>query len=323
MQGYLPADEFGDLPFYGSLAVAHSLVALVWAVVCYCYRQDLMFLQLWISIVLAMGMMETTTYFAYYVEWNHEGEATLGLLTFSLVLGVIKRMISRLLVLVVSMGYGVVRPSLGDDLRKVVLLGASYFVLSLLYTLFSALPDSSTQPVDDPTVDLMAVVIMLLMAVEATFYFWIFKSLASLLDSLAARKQALKYHMYKTFQSALLFSLVLTCLLGIYTVIETMGSPDKDWEDNWLFDGYWELAYFIVFTAIAFLFAPSNNYQRYAHSVQLATGDDDEDGVLGGDGADPAEAEVDVEYGGRLEDGDDPFAGKGALDVNAAVTKKA
>jgi hypothetical protein len=281
-----------------------------------------MFLQLWISLVLGMGMIETTIFFSYYLEWNDSGEPSLGLLTFALVLGVIKRLITRLLVLTISLGYGVVRPTLGDDLRKIVTLGSSYFILSLIYTLSAYLPDTQKKSLDDEEMGLLSIVVLLLMAVEATFYFWIFKSLSSLLDSLAARKQALKYQLYNGFQSALLFSLFLTCILGVYAAYQTtMGIPDKEWEDDWLNDGYWELAYFIVFTAIAFLFAPSNNYQRYAHSTQIATSDEDDEGLEPDD--DPTEAEVDMEYGGRLEDKDDPFLATGALDVKQAVLKKA
>ena len=321
--GYLPADEFGDLPFYGSLALAHTLIAVIWAAICFFYMKDLMFLQLWISIVLAMGMIETTMFFAYYLDWNDSGAYSLGLLTVALVMGVVKRMISRLLVLVISLGYGVVRPSLGDDLRKVVFLGIAYFVLSLVYTLTTSFPDSDQRKaVDEDTMDLMAVVIIMMMAVEAIFYFWIFKSLGSLMDSLAAKRQAAKYQLYRGFQGALIFSLLLTCGLGLFTIVETtMGSPDKEWEDNWLNDGYWELAYFVVFTAIAFFFAPSNNNQRYAYSAQLNTSDEDETEQL--TNVDSAEAEVDAEYGGKLDDGDDPFAGGGALDPKQAVLKKA
>lgn len=281
----------------------------------------MMFLQLWISVVLVMGVLETLSFFGYYWNWNQYGEPSLGFLTFALVLGVVKRMISRVLVLVIALGYGVVRPSLGDDLRKVIIIGASYFILSLIYTLSTSLPSSSKRSVDDEDTDLMAIVLLLLMAVEATFYFWIFKSLGNLLDSLAARKQAAKYQLYRGFQAALLFSLLLTCGLGIFAVVQTtMGNPDKEWKDYWLNDGYWELAYFVIFTATAFLFAPSNNYQRYAYHSQVATEDEDTEGMELGDAN---EAEVDVEYGGQLNDEDDPFSGQGALDVKQAVLKKA
>lgn len=281
-----------------------------------------MFLQLWISVLLAMGMMETTLYFAYYVDWNENGESSLGLLTFAIVMGVVKRTVSRLLVLIIALGFGVVKPSLGDDLRKVFYLGVSYFCLSLVYSLFNMLPGEQRQAMDDPDFDMLSIVIILLMAVEAVFYLWIFKSLGSLLEALAVRKQAAKFHLYRGFQAALLFSLVFTCSLGVFALISTSyGSPDKIWEDDWLEDGYWELAYFVVFTAIAFFFAPSNNAQRFAYSRAALDEYSADAGVAEVD--DPSEEEVDREYGGRLEDGEDPFSGKGALDVKQAVLKKA
>ena len=48
------------------------------------------------------------------------------------VLNTFKRASSRMLVLVVSMGYGVVKPTLGARAVRVVLVGALYFVFGTL-----------------------------------------------------------------------------------------------------------------------------------------------------------------------------------------------
>jgi len=116
-------------------------------------------------------------------------------------------------------------------------------------------------------------------------------------------------------------------------------------------DALWELIYFCIFVAIAILWAPSKNAQRYAHSMELAQLDDDSewqsvqsaieltnnqsngshgDGVtshvvggptLASGGED--DRELDSEYGGRLHDEKDPFQGTGALDPLMAISKKA
>jgi hypothetical protein len=35
--GYLPANLFGDLPFYGALSLAYSILGIIWMVYCALY----------------------------------------------------------------------------------------------------------------------------------------------------------------------------------------------------------------------------------------------------------------------------------------------
>ena len=52
----------------------------------------------------------------------------MGITFWAATFGAVKKTVSRLLILVVSMGYGVVRPTLGGLTSKVVLLGSTYFL---------------------------------------------------------------------------------------------------------------------------------------------------------------------------------------------------
>ena len=91
-----------------------------------------------------------------------------------MVFGVTKRAASRVLVLMVSLGYGVVRPSLGDEMDKILYLGAAYFLLSLVYTISSLMPPASTRQASaEPQADMLALIVMMLAAIDTTFYIWI------------------------------------------------------------------------------------------------------------------------------------------------------
>ena len=57
--------------------------------------QQLMALQLWITCVLALGMIETTTLFAHYLAWNDYGRPTIAVTFVALFFGVMKRSMSR------------------------------------------------------------------------------------------------------------------------------------------------------------------------------------------------------------------------------------
>ena len=42
LDGYLPADLFGDLPFYGGLSLSYTIVGAIWLLSCFCYRLSYM-----------------------------------------------------------------------------------------------------------------------------------------------------------------------------------------------------------------------------------------------------------------------------------------
>ena len=47
-------------------------------------------LQFWITLVLALGMMETTVLFAQYLKWNDYGSLSIGVTFVALLCGVLK-----------------------------------------------------------------------------------------------------------------------------------------------------------------------------------------------------------------------------------------
>jgi hypothetical protein len=331
--GYLPADLFGDLPFYLTLFICYLIVGLTWLVLCLFYADQLMPLQIWISAVLAVGMVETSMLFAHFMNWNDEGRPALAITVIGLVFGVIKRAMSRVLVQLVSLGYGVVRPSLGEDMNRVLYLGGAYLVCSLMYTLITGLP-STSKSVTEPEYDLLSLLTFVLAAIDTTFYVWIFTSINNLMTSLAARKQSVKYLLYRNFRAVLFAMLIFTCGWALYSSVfylNDSGGGTSNWQDKWTIDALWELIYFVVFVAIAVLWAPSKNSQRYAYSVELTQLEDDDEYNQAGvqnaldstqhDGEN--DQDLDGEYGGRLHDDQDPFQGRGALDPAMALMKKA
>jgi hypothetical protein len=310
-----------------------------------------MSLQYWISGVLFIGMVENLLLLGRYSAWNQAGSPPLALTATAIFVGVAKRATSRVLITLVALGYGVVRPSLGEDMNKVLILGGSYFVPSLIYTFYTS---SSTYsgPIDDDSFDFIALCVYLLAMVDTAFYIWIFKSINSLLVSLASKQQGVKYLLYKNFRSVLFALLFFTVVWGLYSSVIFMNDAsgaNLNWKERWTVDALWELIYFVILVAICILWAPSYNSQRYAYSMELSQFDDDDEwqaanssqiemAARSSDGspttrsrnddgfADSFDADdsdhVDNEYGGRLRDEKDPFKGTGSLDPAMAIAKK-
>ncbi len=284
-------------------------------------------LQFWISGVLVAALFETTLLYSHFLDWNDYGRPSLAITILGLIFGVIKRAASRVLVQLVALGYGVVRPSLGEDMNKVLYLGGAYFILSLLYTMLVNLPSGAKQ-LGDPEYDFVSMIVFLMAVVDTTFYIWIFTSINNLMVTLASRKQGVKYILYRNFRGVLFVMLALTVIWAIYgsvIFINDGTGASQYWRAKWTVDALWELIYFIIFVAIAVLCAPSKNSQRYAYSIELTQLEDDAEynEVANATALADNDGDLDGEYGGKLNDDKDPFQGTGALDPTMAITKKA
>ena len=66
----------------------------------------------------------------FHRDWNLEGARAPGAQVFAVIFGAAKRSLSLSMILMVCMGYGVVRPSLGQDIHKIMGMALVYFVSS-------------------------------------------------------------------------------------------------------------------------------------------------------------------------------------------------
>jgi hypothetical protein len=341
--GYLPADQFPDIPFYGVLTCCYTLLGVVWLVVLTIHSGELIFLQLLITFIIVLGMIESTLLFSHYMSWNDNGSMDLSITVSGVIFGVMKRALSRVVVLMVSMGYGVVRSNLGDDMKKIVYMGCSYFVLSLIYTLTITMPSNARFVADIEFENMLALVVLMLAAVDTTFYMWIIRSLNNLITALETRRQVEKCALYQNFRLVLFLSLSFSIIWAVYSSMLLSGNNyENSWQSRWSMDALWESLYFIVFVSICFLWAPARNSQRFAYSaldlsetsgfIKGAEGgaDGSSDEEEEGDNADESlrnatMARLDAEYGSSFRDDDnDPFAfTSGALDPDMAIIKKA
>ncbi|CAI0552291.1 unnamed protein product [Linum tenue] len=84
-------------------------------------------------------MSEMALWYFEYANFNANGSRPAAITFWAVTFSAVKKTVSRLLLLVVSMGYGVVRPTLGALTLKVLLLGVGYFMASEALGLFENL----------------------------------------------------------------------------------------------------------------------------------------------------------------------------------------
>lgn len=210
---------------------------------------------------------------------------------------------SFFLLLIVCMGYGVVKPSLGRTMIYVRILAITHFIFGVIYGIASltVTPDSAGP--------LVLLVVLPLAGTMTAFYVWTLNSLNMTMKDLADRKQKTKAMMYKKLWWCLLGSIIV--IFGFF-FINSLAFAGRNaanfvpehWKTRWfVLDGWLNIVYFFDIAFIAYLWRPTANNRRFAMSDELAQDDDgfeirsvanlsDEEGALAGsDDADRREPE--------------------------------
>eukprot|EP00457_Paulinella_chromatophora_P007618 gb/GEZN01007642.1/.p1 GENE.gb/GEZN01007642.1/~~gb/GEZN01007642.1/.p1 ORF type:complete len:287 (-),score=39.79 gb/GEZN01007642.1/:249-1109(-) len=157
----------------------------------------------------------------------------------------------------------VIKPSLGQEGQWLAVLGLLYFVFEAVMELL--LKYSQTHVVSKV---LKAIFVIPPSLLDAVFYWWIFLSLARVIQSLRARRQTLKLELYWKFALVLLVSLLIAVGLALYQMYYFSNDMDLyDWKELWAMEvGYNELVAGSILCSILWLWRPTVNSQRYSYA---------------------------------------------------------
>ena len=176
---------------------------------------------------------------------------------------------SFFLLLIVCMGYGVVKPSLGKTMVYVRILAITHFVFGVIYAVasLSITPDNAGP--------IVLLVIMPLAATLTAFYVWTLNSLNLTMKDLLERKQSVKALMYKKLWWCILGSIVVIFAFFFLNSFNFAGRSDPDfvpdhWKTRWfILDGWLNLVYMFDIAYVAYLWRPTANNRRFAMSDEV------------------------------------------------------
>eukprot|EP00736_Rhodelphis_marinus_P013262 Rmarinus@m.5137 len=285
--GFLPAQLYGFIPFFGALSLFYLLCGVVWCAMCIRHHLTLLKLQFCIAGVILLGMIETATLYFTLEKFNDNGEPTCcplaGELVFTSVVYVAKRTVSRILVLVVSMGWGHVKPTLGDQSGRVALLGFVYFVFAMLLDIVDKVEHFQEMNVGARLLFIVPVAFL-----DACFMLWIFMALSGTVRQLKERRQEAKLQLYNRFTKAMMAFVALAVLWTLYHAYVIIGNEreSNQWRTMWMMEAFWHSLYAGILFVIMILWWPSKNSLRYAYTEVAGEDSDDEermfdDGTLG------------------------------------------
>lgn len=177
--GYLPGRMAPLKKFYVFMVVAYLVLSIAWIFQYVRFWDDVLLLQHCITTVIALGLLEMILWYFDYVNFNNTGMRPVAITTWVVTVGAVKKTISRILILSMSMGYGVVRPTLGGLTSKVLLLGITYLVASELLDI-----TEYVGAINDVSGRAKLILVLPDAFLDAFLILWIFTSLSKTLEQL-------------------------------------------------------------------------------------------------------------------------------------------
>ncbi|KAL6495957.1 hypothetical protein OROGR_030520 [Orobanche gracilis] len=262
--GYLPGRMAPLMKFYGFMSLAFVLLGIFWFSQYARFWREVLPLQNCITLVITLGMFEMAFWYFDYAEFNETGVRPTGITVWAVTFGTVKRTVARLIMLIVSMGYGVVRPTLGGLTSKVVLLGGTFFVASEVLEIIE-----NVGAVSDLSGKARLFFVLPVAILDAFFILWIFTSLSSTLNKLQARRMTAKLDIYRKFTNALAVAVIVSVGWICYEIyFKSNDVYNELWQNAWIIPAFWHVLSFSLLCVICALWAPSQNSMRYAYSSE-------------------------------------------------------
>ncbi|KAI9796078.1 MAG: hypothetical protein M1833_006500 [Piccolia ochrophora] len=274
--GELPAAQIPKLPFYGGLTIVYAVIGAFWAFLYVQHRHDILPVQNYITAIVVFLVVEMLMTWGFYDYQNRHGSNAVAkvLMIIVAVLNAGRNSFSFFLLLIVCLGYGVVKPSLGKTMLVVRGLALAHFVFGVIYAVASLTitPDSAGP--------LVLLVILPLAGTLTAFYVWTLNALNLTMKDLMARKQHVKAMMYKKLWWCILASILVIFGFFFINSFTFAGRSDRNfvpdhWQSRWfVLDGWLNLVYLVDIAFVAYLWRPTANNRRFAMSDELAQDDE-------------------------------------------------
>lgn len=305
--GYLPGNLFGEMYFYFVVAICY-LALLAWYVFRYVvYRDAAIPIFKWIIATIGIGFMECFLKGGDLWVWNVDGVRFWFSLYMGVLFGVLKRAISRVLVVMLCLGWGVTCDTLGGKFKVIVMLGLVYAGVSAARDVMTVVSITENQILthneEDEIVDVVMILSFVTAFIDVTFYLWIFDALNQTMQYLESMNQSRKLKRYLRLRLFLLLSVLFAVMWSVFGIVDSYNTQRmiNEEENGWVLTALWEVNYFVVLLGLSCLWAPEAGAKEYAYVMELSTlGNDLEfDTTIVDSPDDDSEDELEVSNGVR------------------------
>ncbi|KAJ1721683.1 hypothetical protein LPJ53_003810 [Coemansia erecta] len=262
--GLLPASEYPKMYVYLLLMIAYAGIAIAWAFMSWRVWSEILPVQnqlLGLTCLLAVDMGMN---FGFWKHYNTTGTPSMVYSIFTLIIDAGRNSLSFFMLLVVALGWGVVRPSLGKTMIRCILLAIVHFSAGCLYSAGILFRD----PHDQEPLGLIYVIPLSLSM--TMFYTWTLSAIINTTHVLIERQQSYKLSMYNKLWRLLVVCLLLLLVFFIFDVLHTvfyerLSVAARSWKWRWFWtDGWLNFEYFVAIAIILYWWRPTSQNYRYS-----------------------------------------------------------
>jgi len=275
--GYLPGDLFGDMYFLLFLTLSYGGLLAWYFVSMKLYEDSTIPIQYWIMGTIVLGELEVFFKAGDFWVWNEDGTRFIIAMYTGVLLGVFKRALSRCLMVMISLGWGVVKDRL-TNIKKIIFLGVVYAIASAAWDfikIFAIVENKVMGPTENvEVISLITILSLIVSAIDACFYFWILDALSGTMKYLKNKSQDSKLQRYKSLRLLFIVSILVALAASVYIV---RNRSETDQSNEWMATAAVEANYLMVMIGVAYLWKPNSmakEYAGYAQVVELTSMDD-------------------------------------------------
>jgi len=282
--GYLPGELFEFMYFYLFVTLVYFVLMAAFGICMNINAEARIDIEKWILMAIIMGLLETFFTTGAFFVWNEDGTQLMIAVYIGMFMGVLKSGISRCLIVMVSLGWGVVRDSLGDTLPKIIALGVFYCGVSSVAQFMEIVTMEELETVsleqEDELLDVDAILAFLVFLVNVVFVLWILDALNGTMEYLESMNQTRKLMRYLRFRCIFLFAILFAVVWLVFNLVDTYDEDGiLEEQHEWIVIAAQECNFLFLLVGVAILWWPNPDAKNYAYQMELpALGEGDDDG---------------------------------------------
>lgn len=198
-------------------------------------------------------------------------------------MGVLKSGISRCLLVMVSLGWGVVRDTLGDTLPKIISLGVLYCGVSSVSQFMEILTMEEMETIsleeENELLDMDAILAFVVFLINVIFVLWTLDALNGTMEYLESMNQTRKLMRYLRFRCIFLFAILFSVVWLVFNLVDTYDEDGiLEEQHEWVVIAAQEVNFLFLLVGVAVLWWPNPNAKEYAYVMELPAMGANEDG---------------------------------------------
>ena len=276
--GYIPAELFGLLPFEIARVIAYFIFGIFFLFY-YCkHRSSTLPLHNYILFVFLVALIESAVWYAAYQLINISGEPYCcpfpPVVIAALVLQLFRQTFARMLLLIISLGYGIVRPKLlNTEWIAIIVVSTLYFITATIAQVDEILVVQDVRLSSNSSLTYQVPALFM----DVIFLTWIYKALTATIRILTEFQQTYKLQMYKQLATTIGLFVTLFAIVTILIILDKSSIIQWPWQWAWAQQVLWEILNFSVLASVCLVCRPSDRSQMLSYASQLPTEDPDDD----------------------------------------------